>query len=123
MPTGRWHARGYRAKRMMTGMSVIVLTGAGDKAFCRRRPVEQRRCLCDGFSRSNVNYADLLRLSQNATKPAIARVGGVCMAGGMVAVHDRHGGRRRSCEIGLPSEGRQPMQVLSLLQSTHQGGW
>jgi len=35
------------------------------------------------FSKPNVDYAVLLRLSQDATKPAIARVGGVCMAGGM----------------------------------------
>ncbi len=49
------------------------------------------------FSKPNVDYADLLRLSQNATKPAIARVGGVCMARWHgIVMHDRHGGRRRS---------------------------
>jgi hypothetical protein len=36
------------------------------------------------FSKPNVDYADLLRLSPHATKPAIARVGGVCMVGDMI---------------------------------------
>ena len=72
------------------------------------------------FARPNVDYADLLRLSQNATKPAIARVGGVCMAGGMgllcmtdMAVAADH------VMFGLPEVkvGVFPMQVMSLLQS------
>src|ERR1700716_3091995 len=72
------------------------------------------------FSRPNVDYADLLRLSQNATKPAIARVGGVCLAGGMgllcmtdMAVAADH------VIFGLPEVkvGVFPMQVMSLLQS------
>ena len=76
------------------------------------------------FSTPNVDYADLLRLSQNATKPAIARVGGVCMAGGMgllcmtdMAVAADH------VIFGLPEVkvGVFPMQVLSLLQSIAPG--
>ena len=35
------------------------------------------------YANPNVDYADLLRLPQNGSKPAIARGGGVCMAGGM----------------------------------------
>ena len=59
-------------------------------------------------------------MSQNATKPAIARVNGVCMAGGMgllcmtdMAVAADH------AIFGLPEVkvGVFPMQVLSLLQS------
>ena len=70
------------------------------------------------FSRPNVDYADLLRLSQDATKPSIARVGGVCMAGGMgllcmtdMAVAADH------VIFGLPEVkvGVFPMQVMSLL--------
>jgi enoyl-CoA hydratase/carnithine racemase len=61
-----------------------------------------------------------LRLSQNATKPAIARVNGVCMAGGRgllcmtdMAIASDH------VIVGLPEVkvGVFPMQVLSLLQS------
>ena len=92
--------QGYREAHDDNDVRVIVLTGAGDKAFCAG--------------------ADLLRLSQNATKPAIARVGGVCMAGGMgllcmtdMAVAADH------VIFGLPEVkvGVFPMQVLSLLQS------
>jgi methylglutaconyl-CoA hydratase len=72
------------------------------------------------LSRPNADYADLLRLAQNATKPAIARVGGACMAGGMglmcmtdMAVAAEH------AIFGLPEVkvGVFPMQVLSLLQN------
>jgi enoyl-CoA hydratase/carnithine racemase len=71
-------------------------------------------------SRPNVDYVDPLRLSQNATRPAIAQVGGVCMAGGMgllcmtdMAVAADH------VVFGLPKVrvGVFPMQVLRLLQN------
>src|SRR5439155_1153125 len=98
-----------------------VLTGAGDKAFCAGADLQNSgAAFATDFSRPNVDYADLLRLSQNATKPAIARVGGVCMAGGMgllcmtdMAVAADH------VIFGLPEVkvGVFPMQVMSLLQS------
>jgi methylglutaconyl-CoA hydratase len=42
------------------------------------------------LSKPNVDYVDLLRLSQDATKPAIAQVGGVCVAGdaGLICITD-----------------------------------
>ena len=100
---------------------MIVLTGAGDKAFCAGADLQNSgAAFAMDFARPNVDYADLLRLSQNATKPAIARVGGVCMAGGMgllcmtdMAVAADH------VMFGLPEVkvGVFPMQVMSLLQS------
>src|SRR5712672_1112921 len=76
--------RGYREAHDDKDVRVIVLTGAGDKAFCAGADLQNSgAAFAMDFSRPNVDYADLLRLSQNATKPAIARVGGVCMAGGM----------------------------------------
>ena len=100
---------------------VIVLTGAGDKAFCAGADLQNTGgAFAQDFSRPNVDFADLLRLSQNATKPAIARVNGVCMAGGMgllcmtdMAVAADH------VIFGLPEVkvGVFPMQVMSLLQS------
>src|SRR4051812_49954535 len=76
--------RGYREAHDDKEVRVIVLTGAGDKAFCAGADLQNSgAAFAMDFSRPNVDYADLLRLSQNATKPAIARVGGVCMAGGM----------------------------------------
>jgi methylglutaconyl-CoA hydratase len=113
--------RGYRTAHDDADIRVIVLTGAGDKAFCAGADLQNTgAAFAHDFSRPNVDYADLLRLSQNATKPAIARVNGVCMAGGMgllcmtdMAVASDH------AIFGLPEVkvGVFPMQVLSLLQS------
>src|SRR4029079_18755772 len=100
---------------------VIVLTGAGEKAFCAGADLQNTGgAFAADFSRPNVDYADLLRLWQNATKPAIARVNGVCMAGGMgllcmtdMAIAADH------AAFGLPEVkvGVFPMQVMSLLQA------
>src|SRR6202165_5177588 len=80
-------ARGYRDAHDDKDVRVIVLTGAGDKAFCAGAgPQNSGAAFAMDFARPNVDYADLLRLSQNATKPSIARVGGVCMAGGLGVV-------------------------------------
>src|SRR4051812_17478290 len=92
-------AKGYRNAHDDKDLRVIVLTGAGDKAFCAGADLQNSgAAFAMDFSRPNVDYADLLRLAQNATKPAIARVGGVCMAGGMgllcmtdMAVAAQHG--------------------------------
>ncbi|THD51281.1 MAG: enoyl-CoA hydratase/isomerase family protein, partial [Bradyrhizobium sp.] len=76
-------ALGYRTAHDDKDVRVIVLTGAGDKAFCAGADLQNTGgAFARDFAKPNVDYADLLRLSQNATKPAIARVGGVCMAGG-----------------------------------------
>src|SRR6195952_1954253 len=114
-------AKGYRDAHEDPEVRVIVLTGAGDKAFCAGADLQHTgAAFAMDFARPNVDYADLLRLSQNATKPSIARVGGVCMAGGMgllcmtdMAVAADH------AIFGLPEVkvGVFPMQVLSLLQS------
>jgi methylglutaconyl-CoA hydratase len=113
-------AKGYRDAQDDKDVRVIVLTGAGDKAFCAGADLQNSgAAFAMDFSKPNADYADLLRLSQNATKPAIARVGGVCMAGGMgllcmtdMAVAADH------AIFGLPEVkvGVFPMQVLSLLQ-------
>jgi enoyl-CoA hydratase/carnithine racemase len=113
--------KGYREAHDDNDVRVIVLTGAGDKAFCAGADLQNSgAAFAFDFSRPNGDYADLMRLSQNATKPAIARVGGVCMAGGMgllcmtdMAVAADH------VIFGLPEVkvGVFPMQVLSLLQS------
>ena len=114
-------ARGYRDAHDDPDVRVIVLTGTGDRAFCAGADLQSTgAAFAMDFARPNVDYADLLRLSQNANKPAIARVGGVCMAGGMgllcmtdMAVAADH------VIFGLPEVkvGVFPMQVLALLQS------
>jgi methylglutaconyl-CoA hydratase len=114
-------AKGYCAAHDDPDVRVIVLTGAGDKAFCAGADLQATgAAFATDFAKPNVDYADLLRLSQNATKPAIARVGGVCLAGGMgllcmtdLAIAADH------VMFGLPEVkvGVFPMQVMSLLQS------
>jgi methylglutaconyl-CoA hydratase len=114
-------ARGYREAHDDRDVRVIVLTGAGDKAFCAGADLQNAgAAFATDFSKPNADYADLLRLAQSATKPAIARVGGVCMAGGMgllcmtdMAVAAAH------AIFGLPEVkvGVFPMQVLSLLKA------
>jgi methylglutaconyl-CoA hydratase len=114
-------AKGYREAHEDREVRVIVLTGAGDKAFCAGADLQNSgAAFARDFSVPNVDYADLLRQSQNATKPAIARVGGVCMAGGMglLCMTDMAIAAEEAI-FGLPEVkvGVFPMQVLSLLQS------
>ena len=113
-------AKGFRDAHDDPDVRVIVLTGAGDKAFCAGADlVNTGAAFAFDFSKPNVDYADLLRLAQNATKPSIARVNGVCMAGGMglLCMTDM-AVAADSAVFGLPEVkvGVFPMQVMSLLQ-------
>ena len=113
--------RGYHEAHDDPAIRVIVLTGAGDKAFCAGADLQNTGgAFAMDFSRPNVDYADLLRLAQNATKPSIARVNGVCMAGGMglLCMTDM-AVAADNVVFGLPEVkvGVFPMQVMSLLQS------
>lgn len=110
---------GYRQAHADPDVRVIVLTAAGEKAFCAGGDLQPGKGFAFDYSKPNIDYADLLRIAQNATLPSIARVNGVCMAGGMgllcmtdMAVAADH------ALFGLPEVkvGVFPMQVLSLLQ-------
>jgi enoyl-CoA hydratase/carnithine racemase len=111
---------GFHRAHEDNDVRVIVLTGAGTKAFCAGADLQPGAGFAFDLSQPNLAYADMLRVAQNATKPTIARVNGVCMAGGIgllcmtdmaVASDD--------VVFGLPEVkvGVFPMQVLSLLQS------
>ena len=60
-----------------------MLTGAGDKAFCAGADLQNRGAALRWIFPGRTSTTPINAVSQNATKPAIARVGGVCMAGGM----------------------------------------
>ena len=111
--------RGYAEAHADPQVRVIVLTGAGDKAFCAGADLQPGAAFSFDFSRPDTDYANLLRTAQQATLPAIARVGGVCMAGGMglLAMTD-FAIAVESAQFGLPEVkvGLFPMQVLSVLQ-------
>jgi enoyl-CoA hydratase/carnithine racemase len=60
---------------------VILITGAGDKAFCAGADLGGTADgkIQEGFDR----YAQLLKRLSGFPKPVVARVNGACMAGGM----------------------------------------
>jgi methylglutaconyl-CoA hydratase len=98
----------------------IVLTAAGEKAFCAGGDLQPGKRFAFDLSKPNIDYADLMREAQDATLPTIARINGACMAGGMgllcvtdLAVAAEH------VLFGLPEVkvGVFPMQVMSLLQN------
>jgi enoyl-CoA hydratase/carnithine racemase len=111
-------ATGFRDAIADPSVRAVVLTGAGDKAFCAGGDLAPGGGFDFDFSQPRTPYGDLLRLSQDCPLPIIAAVNGHCIAGGMgflaladiaVAVE--------SAKFGLPEVkiGLFPMQVMSLL--------
>jgi enoyl-CoA hydratase/carnithine racemase len=100
-------------------LRAVVLTGAGDEAFCAGADLGANAFEFDYATPTNA-YSDLLRTARTLDVPLIARVNGACMAGGM--------GLLAMCDLaiaaphavfGLPEAkvGVFPMQVLSVLQA------
>ena len=96
----------------------IVLTGAGDKAFCAGADLQSGQSFQLDYAEPTQGFANLLRPSRQMTVPMVARVNGACMAGGMgllamcdLAVAAPH------AQFGLPEVkvGVFPAQVLSVL--------
>ena len=96
----------------------IVLTGAGDKAFCAGADLASGQSFKFDYSEPTQGIANLFRLTRQLNVPLIARVNGACMAGGM--------GLMAMCDMvvaaphalfGLPEVkvGVFPAQVLSVL--------
>jgi methylglutaconyl-CoA hydratase len=102
------------------GIRAIVLTGAGDRAFCAGADLAKGAGSFEfDPSRPHLAYADLLRKAWASPTPMVARVNGHCLAGGMglfavcdLAVAAEH------ASFGLPEVkiGLFPAQVLSVLQ-------
>lgn len=72
----------------------IMITGAGDKAFCSGADLGGAATE-DGKS-SFQNYADLLKRLAAYPKPTVARINGYCLAGGM--------GFMMACDIAVARE-------------------
>lgn len=111
---------GFRRAQEDNDVRVIVLTGNGAKAFCAGADLQPGAGFAFDLAKPNLDYADMLRTAQNCTKPSIARINGVCMAGGMGLLCMTDMAIAGSDVIfGLPEVkvGVFPMQVLSLLQS------
>ena len=97
----------------------IVLTGAGDKAFCAGADLQAAQAFASDPSQPTGPFARLLRRARASHLPLVARVNGACLAGGMgllamcdLAVAARH------ATFGLPEVkvGVFPAQVLTVLQ-------
>ncbi len=110
---------GLRLAQACADVRAIVLTGAGEKAFCAGADLQPGKAFAVDLAQPSTNFADLLREAARCLLPIIARVNGTCMAGGMglvcvadIAVAADH------AKFGLPEVkvGLFPMQVLSLLQ-------
>ncbi|MGN5477927.1 enoyl-CoA hydratase/isomerase family protein [Cupriavidus basilensis] len=111
---------GLRQAEATTGVRAVVLTGAGERAFCAGADLRPNSNIFDfDFSQPRTEYADLLRQAVAFDIPLIARVNGACMAGGM--------GLLSMCDMavastnalfGLPEVkiGMFPMQVASVMQ-------
>ena len=111
--------QGYAQAHAHPDVRVIVLTGAGDKAFCAGGDLQPDKGFVFDHAQPQVPYADMLRQAHQATLPSIARVNGVCMAGGMglLCMTDLAVASDQAV-FGLPEVkvGVFPMQVMSLLQ-------
>lgn len=98
---------------------VIVVTGAGEKAFCAGADLQTGKSFQLDHSQPRAPYANLLRIAHSCTVPIVGRINGTCVAGGMgllgmcdVAIAADH------AKFGLPEVkvGVFPMQVLAVLQ-------
>ncbi len=101
------------------GIRAVVITGAGDKAFCAGADLQAAQAFTTDYSDPYGHFAQLLRRARACNVPLIARVNGAVMAGGMgllamcdLAVAAPH------AKFGLPEVkvGVFPAQVLSVLQ-------
>jgi enoyl-CoA hydratase/carnithine racemase len=113
---------GIKAAGLDPGVRAIVLTGAGEKAFCAGADLSEGT----GTFRATpdeptTEFGRLARSAQTAGVPLIARVNGACVAGGMailglcdLVIAAEH------ARFGLPEAkvGVFPMQVLVFLRAT-----
>lgn len=101
------------------GVRALVLTGTGDKAFCSGADLDPgNSAFAKGLSEPRHIGGDTFRALIAHPKPVIARINGVCMAGGMgllasadIAIAVDH------ARFGLPEVkvGVFPMMVAALL--------
>jgi len=100
---------------------VLVLTGAGEKAFCAGGDLGGRGFLQKGFAERHHErrgFADLFRRINRLGKPVIARVRGHCLAGGF--------GLALGCDLVVASDdssfgtpevrrGLMPMMIMATI--------
>jgi enoyl-CoA hydratase/carnithine racemase len=115
-------AAGLHAASADPAVRAVVLTGSGDKAFCAGADLSRgTETFQAGPEDPTTDFGRLARMVRGIGIPLIARVNGVCVAGGMglmalcdMAIAADH------ARFGLPEVrvGVFPMQVLVLLRAT-----
>lgn len=112
-------ARAIDGAQAQRDIRAIVVTGAGDKAFCAGADLQADQAFTTDYSEPHGHVARVLRAAKASTVPLIARVNGACMAGGMglLAMCDMAVASPQAI-FGLPEVkvGVFPAQVLSVLQ-------
>jgi enoyl-CoA hydratase/carnithine racemase len=112
-------AAAISAAQTARSVRAIVVTGAGDKAFCAGADLQNAQAFTTDYSEPLGHLAQLLRVAKASYVPLIARVNGACMAGGMglLSMCDMAVAAERAV-FGLPEVkvGVFPAQVLSVLQ-------
>src|SRR4051812_30872647 len=62
----------------------VLLTGAGDKAFCAGADLgASSKTLVLDYARPTTTYGNLMRTARAVRVPIVGRIDGVCLAGGM----------------------------------------
>ena len=84
----------YVAPEGLLDDRVILITGAGQKAFCSG--ADLGGSITDGGQQAFADYARLLKRLAGFPKPTVARVNGYCLAGGM--------GFMLACDIVIAKE-------------------
>ncbi len=101
------------------GIRAVVLTGAGEKAFCAGGDLKTETPFSVDYSNPYAGAAQLFRQARQSTVPMIARINGTCLAGGMgfMAMCDLVIAAKHAV-FGLPEVkvGVFPAQVMSVLQ-------
>ena len=106
---------GLRRACSEEGTRAVVLTGAGERAFCAGGDLQQGTSVFgDQLQEPTTDFGRLARFAQTVPIPTVARINGACVAGGMglmalcdLAVAAEH------ARFGLPEArvGVFPMQV------------
>src|SRR3972149_3908778 len=118
LDTLREMAAAFKDASFDDSVAVIVLTGAGDKAFCTGGDVKEYADVYTQRPRDYWKYMvefqaahDMLR---NSGKPVIARVNGVCAGGG----NEFH----IACDLSVAAEHAEFLQVGTRVGSVAAGG-
>ena len=112
-------AAGFEQARSDRAIRAIVLTGAGDKAFCAGADLQAGDPFAIDRSNPYGVAAELFRDARRLPVPLVARVNGACYAGGMglMAMCDLAVAHERA-SFALPEVkvGVFPAQVIAVLQ-------